>query len=127
MIEEILIGWAFSLLIDQIGLLPFGLGVIGLVAVTLLLYIKAMHLISRRDRGRLRWYHYVWAVPVFGIGFPADIAVNVIVGTMIFREAPREWLYTARLDRHARAGSRIAKLQCRVLNIWDKDHCFDGR
>ena len=39
---------------------------------------------------------YLWLV----IGVLADVGFNATWGTWVFRELPREWLFTDRLQRH---------------------------
>jgi hypothetical protein len=39
---------------------------------------------------------YLW----FVVGALADVGFNATWGTFIFRELPREWLFTSRLRRH---------------------------
>jgi hypothetical protein len=61
-----------------------------------------MNLKRARDAGKLpvaaRWVGY----PILFLGVAADFFYNVVLGTVIFQEWPREWLLTARLQRTLR-------------------------
>jgi len=37
------------------------------------------------------------------IGYPLDVSINLIVGTAAFRERPKEWLFSNRLERMKKA------------------------
>lgn len=125
--EQLIISLLTSLSFNVFGPIETTLFVLCATIVTYILFIIAMKLIKLRERGEAKWYHYVVAVPVLIPGFPLDILVNVIIGSSLFREFPQEWLFTSRLDRHARAGSIKAQWICkRLLNPFDKCHCYDG-
>ena len=71
------------------------------------------------------WYikvvAYVWLL----IGIPADVLFNVVWGTWIFRERPREWLFTHRVKRHVSKTDwrgKKAKLWAEMLNAIDENH-----
>jgi hypothetical protein len=81
----------------------------------------------RWKAGTAKWYHYVLGIPLAVIFIPLDVFLNMIVGSVIFIELPKEWIFTTRLDRHARSGSKFAKFVCKyILNPFDKDHCYGG-
>ena len=65
---------------------------------------------------------YLWLV----IGVLADVAFNVTWGTWIFREPPREWLFTDRLKRHHYGYSERQKRRAapwvRRVNLIDPGH-----
>lgn len=114
-------------LIGQFGFLPVLGFMLALSIVTYIGYIKAMVIYRRKKSDTLKWYHYVVGIPIAIVFLPLDVLVNAIVGTVIFLEFPREWLLTARLDRHARQGHKFAKFVCKyLLNPFDEDHCFGG-
>lgn len=60
------------------------------------------------------------------IGLVADVVFNATWGTWIFREPPREWLFTDRLKRHWRGNNRRQKLRAepwvRRVNAVDPGH-----
>lgn len=79
------------------------------------------------DAGRwVPWYMkviaYVWLV----IGLPSDVLFNWIFGTWIFREFPRELMFTARVKRHYYTGSgwreQKAGQWAELLNDIDAGH-----
>lgn len=63
-----------------------------------------------------------------GIFFmPSNAVFNVLIGSFIFWELPREWFFTDRLKRH-KAGdnpdrARVAEMLCREMNKADPGHC----
>jgi len=56
-----------------------------------------------------------------------DVLFNFIIGTLYYREIPKEWLFTARCNRHKKGtGKQLyrAQLVCGVLlNPFDEGHC----
>jgi len=70
----------------------------------------------------IRLVSYFWLV----VGYPADVAFNLTRGTWIFRELPRELLFTSRVKRHYRnsSGRRLdqAILWARILNAIMPEH-----
>jgi hypothetical protein len=65
---------------------------------------------------------YCWLV----IGGISDFLFNVIVGTLMFRERPHEWVFTARIQRHLRDAKgwryRKALVWGKVLVAVDPSH-----
>jgi hypothetical protein len=94
------------------------------------LYLAIMNLAPRRDGMhpvvKAHAYALLWFALVYDF-----LILNVIVGTVLFFELPREWLLTARLKRHhaSPVGSRryaIARWICQnLLNPFDPKggHC----
>lgn len=63
-------------------------------------------------------------------GYVFDVIVNVVWMTIYLWELPKEWIVTARLNRHAAAGSgknfdRCARIQDDYLKWYDTKHA-DG-
>lgn len=60
------------------------------------------------------------------LGLVADVLFNVIWGTIIFRELPKEWLFTDRLKRHWRSENarswHRAEPWVRRVNLVDPGH-----
>ena len=81
------------------------------------------------------WLHYrsgiLWKLSYVLIGVPfvlADVLFNVVIGSFIFWELPREWLFTTRLSRHKNSGVsqpryEVAWRLCRLLSAYDNNHC----
>jgi len=85
--------------------------------ITWILFLAVMSLKAARDAGRLPTVTARLALPVIAVGYLADVAFN-LVSSAIFLELPREWLFTARVERHLRAGTWRGALSvwfCRVL------------
>lgn len=105
----------------------FILGCYVLALVTWLFYLAAMNLIKIREQltGLAKVNGYILVT----IGIVLDVAVNFILGTIIFVEIPREWLLTDRLQRHKRKPKtnwryKIANYVCtNLLNPFDPGHC----
>jgi len=94
--------------------------------VTWLFYIAITHL-SMVWRN-LHWFAKANAIPAAIIGIALDVAVNMIVGTVMFIDPPREWMFTTRLKRMKKSGSpwrrRIAYWICEhALNQFQRNHC----
>ena len=64
---------------------------------------------------------YFWLV----VGLPADMIFNLTRGTFMFRELPRELLFTARIKRHQFTTGwrgKKAKQWAKLLNFVDPGH-----
>jgi len=93
------------------------------------LYLAVMAL--KRDQAQLTVVAKTFAYPLLFVGYLFDIAYNVIVGTLMFLELPREFLLTDRLKRHLSSGRShwrwaIANWFCQnFLNAFDPSgrHC----
>ena len=63
------------------------------------------------------------------IFLPMDFVLNVVVGSLLFLDPPREWILTHRLKRHKHEGGwrgRLATWICvNLLDTFDPDgrHC----
>lgn len=80
----------------------------------------------------MRWHHahkgtWLWWPGFLVIGLPVLILdvlwTNWLWGTVFWRERPREWTYTVRLQRLKRRGEPEAFRQCNTLNRYDPGHC----
>lgn len=64
-------------------------------------YIVYMAASAVLERGqKLNWFMKIPAVVLVLLGLPADVIFNWIAGTILFRERPHEWVFTARCKRH---------------------------
>lgn len=81
-------------------------------------YLSVMHLKSARNRGMLTWPAKALGYPWLVVGVVIDVLFNLIVGSLIFVEVPRELLFTSRVsrlnDRDDWRG-RLARWFCREL------------
>ena len=71
-----------------------------------------------RLTGYRRLIVYIWLL----IGWPADVLYNWTVGSIVFRELPRELTYSSRVGRLARAGNPKAITEANFLNAVMPDH-----
>lgn len=62
------------------------------------MYLSVMNLMRAKDQ--LSTETKIFAYPLAAVGVFADFAYNVVFGSILFLEPPREWLLTARLKRH---------------------------
>ncbi|NIP73025.1 MAG: hypothetical protein GWO16_08345 [Gammaproteobacteria bacterium] len=103
----------------------FALSCYALVVLTWLFYIAVMHL--RRVRHELHPVARAHAYVLLAVGLALDLALNVVVGTILFLEPPHDPLFTGRLQRwKGRAGRRgaIARWICEhLLEQFDPGHC----
>lgn len=93
-------------------------------------YLAVMNLARARDNGTLTKPALILGTPLFIIGYALDIAVNILVMTILFLELPKEWTVTGRVKRHIYHGSgwreKVAGWFCHnLLNAFDPDgkHC----
>ena len=96
---------------------------------TFVFYIAIINAIAVRDN--LTKSAWLFLAPLVIVGVLLDIVVmNFIIGTIIFTELPKEWMFTKRLERYktkmldTRRG-KMACWFCDILNIFDpkKKHC----
>lgn len=62
-------------------------------------YAAIMRLKMVRDANGLTTAMKVFGYPALVIGYVIDLVVNVVAGTIVFREMPREWTLSERLWR----------------------------
>jgi len=95
---------------------------------TLVFYLAIMNL--KRNKSRINKTNGFFFGQIIIVGLFLDFVMNVIVGTLFFRELPREWLFTYRLNRHLEESSgwrlRMAAWWCKnLLDPFDPagSHC----
>jgi len=79
-------------------LIMYALGGFYLLMTTLVFYLAVMNL--KRNRGKITKTGWFFMAPIVVVGVLVDVALNILVGTVIFLEPPKEWVYTDRLQRH---------------------------
>lgn len=65
-----------------------------------LFYLAVMNLQRARDAGTLTRTAYLMGLPILYVGLLLDSLINQIWMSVILLELPREWLVSARLQRH---------------------------
>lgn len=89
---------------------------------TVYMFPSCVHAKRMWEEGRLDLFwkvHYVVGVLAFIL---LDAAFNLFYGTLIFRERPREWLFSSRVQRLVRAGNKHALVWAGRLNAVDEGH-----
>lgn len=109
------------------------LGAVGALYALWALYLAIMALQRAQQAGQLRGAAKWAALPVVLAGYLLDVAVNLVIGSCLFLEGPRELLVTDRLQRHICAGQgwrqRLARWVCaELLDKFDPagTHCGRG-
>lgn len=89
-------------------------------------FMLVMHAKKLREAGRLNRF---WAFNVFPwavVGILLDAVFNVLAGTAMFLELPRELLFSARVQRHHWHSDgwrkRLAMFWAKQLNAVDPTH-----
>lgn len=72
-------------------------------------YLAVMNLDRVNRQNRLKGFVRYISLVTLAIGYVLDLAVNVIVMTIIFLEIPKETTVTARLKRHNEGTNRWRK------------------
>jgi hypothetical protein len=87
-------------------------------------FVAVMH--AKAVRAQLSLYWKVMIYPLAAIGLVLDVAFNVVFGSLMFLELPRELLFTSRCKRHFRGSTgrrqRLAAWWGRQLNAFDPGH-----
>lgn len=94
---------------------------------TWLFYVAFMHLKKYKTMLSEIKFLYYGVQPFFILALIMDVLFDKIIGTIYFRELPREWLFTARCQRHMKGSGiqlRRATFVCTyLLNPFDENHC----
>jgi len=111
--------------IDIIGIAISSL--IGGWVVLVNLFAAVMHCKAILDRGEKLPKVFLYPLAVgAAVGVMLDVLANFVIGTIAFREAPRELTMTERCKRH-KAGhgwqKRRAEWWCEQLGKFDPGHC----
>lgn len=63
-------------------------------------YLAIMNLRRVRILGKLSKVVSVFAIPLLAIGFLSDVAINLVICSVVFLDPPRELTVSARLSRY---------------------------
>jgi hypothetical protein len=94
---------------------------------TWIFYLAIMNL--KRNRSEITFVAKLFAYPTVVVGWLWDCVFNIVVGTILFLELPRELLFSERCERHLKDDSwrgREARFWCRnLLDPFDPSgiHC----
>jgi len=91
------------------------------MGITWVFYLAVMHLKEERDRLKklnkdFTLWQKLWAIPILILGLFIDVFLNATVGTIIFIEPPKEWLFTGRVSRWNDTGGWRGKLARGICN-----------
>ncbi len=94
---------------------------------TWLFYVAFMHLKKYKlVLEKIKFLNY-GIKPFFIVALIMDVLFNFIIGTIYFRERPKELLFTSRCQRHMKgSGKQLlrATFVCTyLLNPFDEGHC----
>lgn len=92
--------WLIEATLYQRGFGPFLTGWVLIAYALWDRYVLIMALYRAHLNKRLHGINKALAYPNVVIGFLLDVLVNMTWATLVFREFPREWLVTSRLQRH---------------------------
>lgn len=88
-------------------------------------YVAIMAARAVLERDELTVYWWVLLLPLAVLGFVMDFAFNVLIGTAVFLEPPKELLFSSRVQRHVDESNgwrlHVALFFARQLNVFD-DH-----
>lgn len=73
-------------------------------------YAAVMNFQQARDSNRMGPLMKYMALPALFVGLVLDVAVNVVICTLVFLELPQEWLVTMRLSRLKKRNTWRGKL-----------------
>ena len=64
-----------------------------------IMYVAVMRLKQVRAAEQLTWAMKSFGYPLLAVGLVADLFVNVVLGSLVLLELPREWTLSSRLWR----------------------------
>jgi len=104
----------------------------GLFWGTCILFIAVMQCKTLYDRDELTLFWKIIIIPAAVVGITMDCLFNVVFGTIVFRELPREWLFSHRVYRHwnvapwkeQKRNVAIAQFFVTNLNLIDPGHVW---
>ena len=105
------------------------LGLYSLFYGTWIFYVAFMNIKEHQDFLKLK-LGLLWngLRPVFIVALLMDVLFNFIIGTLYYREFPKELLFTSRCHRHLKGtGIQLARAQqvCAILlDPFDSGHCL---
>lgn len=91
-----------------------------------LIFVNVMIAKDNRENIPKIFHPFLILFAVFGLVY--DVVFNLILGTIIFLELPKEWTLTHRMQRLLLTDDtyrfKLALFVCRKLvEPWDPDHC----
>jgi hypothetical protein len=126
-------GALFGVMLGAIGilLLTYAAFTAATLLITFVCYLAVMKLRDARDSGTLMALNWsvIWAAYlILAIGLIFDVALNIVLCTVMFLELPKELLTTDRIKRHCNHGGgwrqSLAAWWCRNwLAPFDSTHC----
>ena len=127
---EMLVSVSFGIitLMGLFGITPFSfwLQIPFLLLLTMWMFTGLGHIKAIFERGEAtKLLKLVW-ISGLVVFIPLDVLYNLVVGTIAFRERPKEWLFTQRVQRHLKESSghrlEMARFLANELNVIDEGH-----
>ena len=115
--------------LDLLKYILFGaLFIYVLFYTTWIYYIAFMGIKTHQEALKKHRWQWRGLYPFFMFGYALDILLQMTFGTIAFRELPKEWLLSGRVNRHQdeSTGWRLerANFLCGYfLKPFDKSHC----
>lgn len=100
------------------NIIYIALGVYLLIGFTWFFYLAAMHLKHNKDN--INHVSKFFGMPWIIFAVIGDVLFNWIIGTLIFLEVPREFLFTTRITRHLQ-GQRWNKWRGKIAVYFCKN------
>lgn len=94
---------------------------VGTVYVLWLFYLAAMNLRRAKEAGRLTRLVLVLALPILVLAIAIDVAVNLVLASVVFFDRPREWTVSERLSRYL-VGPSVWRAE---VALWVGAHLLD--
>ncbi len=86
-----------------------------------ILFLASMNLIRARQDGTLSSAASMLGTPVMVVTILLDVALNLVVGTILFLDRPREATLSQRLSRLCKEGGWRGRLSCWICtNLLDQ-------
>lgn len=104
-----------------------------IMQLTFVFYLAIMNAIANKKD--VAWPAWVFIAPMVIVGVSLDVTLNILVGTVMFLDLPREFLFTKRLKSYrqlpiatlsgmALYRGKLASFWCeKILNAFDPTKC----
>lgn len=101
---------------------------VGPITFLVLMYFGLVFIIVTKMnyQGKFEW-KFLPIYPFVFLFLLVDFLYNLIIGSFLFMEFPREWLFTSRVERHKLFSDGITQdfaiYACKLMDKYDPGHC----